>query len=112
MKFNSLSNSSENSNRGSEIFLLSQLPILPLNKLPQGTKNFGKVNFNFIVTKRITQLPAIIEKNPADGDQTLHYIECINGERIKRKVNFGSPRTKKVAEEMGICFGDCVLRYA
>ena len=44
-------------------------------------------------------------------DKTISYYEFNAGRKIKRKLDFNSPRTSEAAAQLGLTFKDCLTKY-
>lgn len=43
-------------------------------------------------------------------EKTLCYYEFDSGRKIRRRLNFASPRTSEAAAQLGVTFSDCVIK--
>ena len=45
-----------------------------------------------------------------ENTKEIYYKELLNGNYVKRYLNFDSPRTKEAALQIGITYEDCIMK--
>jgi hypothetical protein len=61
--------------------------------------------------KKSSKRSILVPDTPEEPvDRTLYYIEFEAGRKIRRKVDFNSPRTTKAAAQIGLTFDDCIKK--
>ena len=68
-------------------------------------------NFPFIMMSFLASRVSRITTEDDNKEYALIYIENLKGKEIYHRVDFGSPRTKQIASQLGISYEDCILKY-
>ena len=76
----------------------------------RASKISGAANPGPIQRESSTKLSLVEPVLSEVQDQVLCYYEYDAGRRIRRKLNFGTPRTTEAAAQLGVTFADCVIK--
>ena len=85
-----------------------RLPIIDPRRNKKANKQAGLLSSKTISATCRQSFNDLV--NP-DEPRILFFIDYDSGKRIKYRLDFNSPRTKKAAGQLGLTYEDCLTRY-